>query len=95
VAGFVPTHQAEFAKRGFIFSVQLNGRECTALRDTGCNHILFNSSLINDSFQPLNREVCLTALFGQRVTLPLFNVSLQSKHFGSDEVVYIPAAAVE
>jgi hypothetical protein len=94
VAGFVPTHQAEFAKRGFIFSVQLNGRECTALRDTGCNHILFNSSLINDSFQPLNREVCLTALFGQRVTLPLFNVSLQSKHFGSDEVVYIPAAAV-
>jgi hypothetical protein len=94
VAALLPTHQAEFAKRGFLFSVLLNGLQCTALRDTGSNYILFNKSLINDSFQPLNREICLTALFGQQLTLPLFMVRLKSKQFGFDEVVCTPAAAV-
>lgn len=51
VAGFVPTHQAEFAKQGFPLSVLSKELKCAALRDAGCNHILFNSSLINDSFQ--------------------------------------------
>ena len=95
VAAFLPAHQAEFAKRGFMFSVLLNGLQCKALRDTGCNNILFNSALITDAFQPLNRNVCLTALFGQRVTLPLYDVCLQSEQFGSDEAVHIPAAAVD
>jgi hypothetical protein len=88
VAAFLPTHRAEFAERGFVFSVLLNGLQCTALRDTSCNYyFMFNKSFINDSFQLLNREICLTALFGQQLTLPLFMVRLQSKQFGSDEAV--------
>jgi hypothetical protein len=39
VAALLPTHQAEFAKRGFLFSVLLNGLQCTALRDTGCKPV--------------------------------------------------------
>jgi hypothetical protein len=82
-------------KRGYVFPVLLNGRECWALRETGCNHILFNQSLIDDSFQPLHRSVKLTALFGQEQTLQLFNVSLRSNHFGCDSEIWTPAAAVK
>ena len=71
----------------------MNGRECKALRDTGCNHILFNSALIDESFTPLNRTVTFTGLFGQKQTLPLFSVSLKSVHFGCNEV-FTSAAAV-
>ena len=91
--GFVQTSDSEFAKRGFVFKVMLNGRECKALRDTGCNYILFNSALIDESCTPLNRSVTLTGLFGQKQTLPLFNISLKSRHFGCNEVL-TPAAAV-
>jgi len=57
---------------------------------------VFNSSLINDSFQPLGQTITLIGLmFGQKQRLKLYNVCLKSSNFGCDEDIWTPAAAVD